>query len=95
MSGSVVKLDNGEYAMRVAILQSPTADGNDGGQATGAGAVSSGVQRVTLASDDPAVAGIGGIAETAGTSLFGYLVNGTTLTPQAVAHTVTITGYPI
>ncbi len=25
-----------------------------------------------------------------GTSIFGYLVNGTTLTPQAVAHTVTI-----
>lgn len=25
-----------------------------------------------------------------GTSLFGYLVNGTTLTPQAAAHTVTI-----
>ena len=27
-----------------------------------------------------------------GTSLFGYLVNGTTLTPQAVAHVVTIRG---
>ena len=26
----------------------------------------------------------------AGTSLFGYLVNGTTLTPQAVAHVVTL-----
>lgn len=26
----------------------------------------------------------------AGTSVFGYLVNGTTLTPQAVAHTVTL-----
>ena len=26
----------------------------------------------------------------AGTSIFGYLVNGTTLTPQAVAHTVTV-----
>ncbi len=26
----------------------------------------------------------------AGSSLFGYLVNGTTLTPQAVAHTVTL-----
>jgi hypothetical protein len=30
-----------------------------------------------------------------GTSLFGYLVNGTTLTPQAVAHVVTITGTPV
>lgn len=27
-----------------------------------------------------------------GTSLFGYLVNGTTLTPQNVAHTVTLIG---
>ena len=26
----------------------------------------------------------------AGTSVFGYLVNGTTLTPQAVAHIVTL-----
>ena len=58
MSGSTIKLDNGEYAMRVAVLQSPSADGNDGGQATGAGAVSAGVQRVTLASDDPAVAAL-------------------------------------
>lgn len=29
-----------------------------------------------------------------GTSLFGYLVNGTTLTPQNVAHTVTLIGRP-
>lgn len=27
--------------------------------------------------------------------LFGYLVNGTTLTPQAVAHTVTLVGRPV
>ena len=31
----------------------------------------------------------------AGTGLFGYLVNVTTLTPAAVAHTVTITGKPV
>lgn len=31
----------------------------------------------------------------AGTSLFGYLTNVTTLTPQAAAHIVTITGYPL
>jgi hypothetical protein len=30
-----------------------------------------------------------------GTSLFGYLINLTTLTPAAVAHTVTISGTPI
>lgn len=27
MSGSLVKLDNGEYGMRVVVLQSPNADG--------------------------------------------------------------------
>ena len=31
----------------------------------------------------------------AGTGLFGYLVNGTTLTPAAVAHTVTLIGRPV
>jgi hypothetical protein len=36
-----------------------------------------------------------GTFKLAGTSLFGYLTNVTTLTPQAVAHTVTITGYPV
>lgn len=35
---------------------------------------------------------IGKKVKLAGTSVFGYLVNGTTLTPQAVAHTVTLTG---
>lgn len=30
-----------------------------------------------------------------GTSVFGYLVNGTTLTPQAVTHTVVLTGQPV
>lgn len=38
---------------------------------------------------------IGKRVKLTGTSLFGYLVNGTTLTPQAVAHTVTIIGKPI
>ena len=36
-----------------------------------------------------------GTFKLAGTSLFGYLTNVTTLTPQAVAHVVTITGVPV
>lgn len=35
------------------------------------------------------------VVKLAGTSLFGYLVNDTTLTPAAVAHIVTITGIPV
>lgn len=38
---------------------------------------------------------IGKCVKLAGTSLFGYLVNGFLLTPQAVAHTVTLTGKPV
>lgn len=38
---------------------------------------------------------IGKKVKLAGTSVFGYLVNGTTLTPGAVAHIVTIAGQPI
>lgn len=39
--------------------------------------------------------GVNKSVKLSGTSVFGYLVNLTTLTPAAVAHTVTITGTPV
>lgn len=41
------------------------------------------------------VRGINKAIKLSGTSVFGYLVNDTTLTPAAVAHTVTINGIPV
>lgn len=41
------------------------------------------------------ISGVDRLVKLSGTSLFGYLVNVGTSTPAAVAHTVTISGYPV
>lgn len=64
-AGATIAADDvgGKLHQRVKLALG--ADGTAVDAVAGAGAVGTGVQRITLASDDPAVAGIGGLTETA------------------------------
>lgn len=64
-SGTSVAADDIGSVFHQRVKLSLGADGTANDAVAGAGAVGVGVQRVTLASDDPAVAGIGGLTETA------------------------------
>ncbi|AZV21488.1 hypothetical protein [Mesorhizobium sp. M7A.F.Ce.TU.012.03.2.1] len=63
--GVTVALDDVGGVMHQRVKISLGADGSATDALGGAGAVAAGVQRVTLASDDPAVAGLGALTETA------------------------------
>jgi len=66
-----------------------------GDRASYLGSVSLGTAVDVGASQWVKTSGLTPVFTLTGTSLFGYLVNVTTLTPAAVAHTVTIKGYPV